>query len=129
VLARLTGRSMNIIGASALTAGAAATTLSLLLGSFALLILGGIVGGFGFGAIFTGTLRRLTPLAAPHERAELFASIFVVAYLAFGVPVIVVGQLVAPLGLEATLVGFAIVILALAGLGILAQAAGRRQPA
>ena len=31
-------------------------------------------------------MRSITPMAAPHERGELFAAVFVVSYLAFGIP-------------------------------------------
>jgi len=41
------------------------------------------------------------PLAATHERAGLFASFFVVSYLAFSVPAIAAGLLAGRFGLEA----------------------------
>jgi hypothetical protein len=51
-----------------------------------------VVGGVGFGARFSGALRGLAPLTEVHERAGLFAAIFAVSHLAFGLPAIVPGS-------------------------------------
>lgn len=118
-LERLSARPMNLIGTAGVALGAILILASLAFGAFPLLIVGGIVGGFGFGAVFSGTLRGLTPLVAPRERAELFSAIFVVAYLAFGIPAIVVGQLAGPLGLEVTVVGFVVLTFGFASAGTL----------
>ncbi len=53
-------------------------------------------------ASFTASLRLIFPLAAAHQRAGVVASIYVVSYLAFGVPVVVAGQLASPFGLVPT---------------------------
>jgi hypothetical protein len=86
-----------------------------------LIWLGGIIGGVGFGASFSGSLRILGHFAQPNQRAELFAAVFLVAYLAFGIPAIILGQLVAPFGLLATVIGFGGVTLVAAFVGILVQ--------
>lgn len=101
----------------------------MLAGLLPLLWLAGVIGGVGFGGSFSGSLRTIAPLARPQERAGLFAGIYVVAYLAFGVPAIVAGLLVGPLGLPATVLGFTGVIAAAAAVGLLVQlrlAAGER---
>src|SRR5882757_2998584 len=79
------------------------------------------VGGVGFGASFSGALRTITPLAAPHQRAGLFAAVFLVAYLAFGIPAIVAGLLVGVVGLLNTVLGYGVAIIATAAVGLLAQ--------
>ena len=43
-----------------------------------------------------------TPLSAPHERGELFAAVFVVSYLAFGIPAVAAGIASAHIGLAET---------------------------
>jgi hypothetical protein len=80
-----------------------------------------VIGGFAFGASFSGTLRLLGPFAQPHQRAELFAAVFLVAYLSFGGPAIILGQLVAPLGLLTSVIGFGAVTLFAALVGIVVQ--------
>ncbi|MDT7751657.1 MAG: hypothetical protein QOD96_5319, partial [Pseudonocardiales bacterium] len=50
-----------------------------------------------------------------------FAAIFLVAYLAFGIPTIIAGLLVAPIGLLSTVLGYGAVIIVAAAAGLLAQ--------
>src|SRR5882757_5283210 len=56
------------------------------LGGLALFVLAAVVAGSGFGAAFQGAIRTLVPLAAPHERSGLLSTVFVVSYLAMGLP-------------------------------------------
>jgi hypothetical protein len=86
-----------------------------------LLWVGGIIGGVGFGASFSGAILTIAPFAQPHQRAGLFASIYLVAYLSFGVPAIIAGLLIAPAGLLGTVLGYGVAILVVAILGLLAQ--------
>jgi MFS family permease len=83
-----------------------------------LLWTGGLVGGFGFGATLSGTIRILTPEAQVHERASLFAAVYFVAYLAFGVPALVAGAFVGPVGVPLVAAVFGIVIAFASGLGL-----------
>jgi hypothetical protein len=83
--------------------------------------LGGLIGGAGFGATFSGALRAVGPLAEAHQRAGLFAAVFLVAYLSFGVPAIIAGQLVSPLGLLPTVLWYGTAIILAALLGLVAQ--------
>jgi MFS family permease len=119
--ARLSGRRMALLGGLAVIVGTALVLLSLLTTTLALVWIGGIVGGAGFGLTFSGSVRLLVPKAQTHERAGLFAAIFLVAYLGFGLPVILAGLLLAPLGLPAIAVAFAIAIVALAAAGTVRQ--------
>lgn len=80
-------------------------------GMLSLLWVGGIIGGVGFGASFSGAVRTIAPLVQPHQRAGLFASIYLVAYLSFGVPAIIAGLLIAPIGLQSTVLGYGVAIL------------------
>ncbi len=109
------------LGNLAVLVGTIVIVGGVLSGVLAVLWIGGIIAGAGFGAGFSGTLRSLAPLAAAHERAELFAAIYVVAYLSFGAPAIVAGELVGVVGLTATVLGYAVAILLAAAWGIAAQ--------
>ncbi|CAN5151379.1 MFS transporter [soil metagenome] len=121
VLGSVGARRVSIIGNAAVLVGAATIVVGIATGILPLVMIGGLIGGVGFGSVFSGTLRLVGPLAGAHERAALFAAVFAVAYLAFGVPAIVVGQLVAPFGLLATAIGFAIVIGVASALGLATQ--------
>ena len=121
LLGRFTPRAVLLVGGIATAIGMAIVVAGIGAELLPLLWLGGIIGGFGFGASFSGALRLLGPFAAAHQRAELFAAVFLVSYLSFGIPAIVVGQLVAPLGLLPTVVGFGVVTFFAAVIGIAAQ--------
>lgn len=69
-----------------------------------------VSGGAGLGAAFSGTTRGLVPEVRAHERAGLFAAIYLVAYLAMGVSAIVAGLLVGVVGVAAMAAGFGVVV-------------------
>jgi predicted MFS family arabinose efflux permease len=121
VLSRLTSRSTMVVGGVGVFVGTAVIVAGIALQLLPLIWIGGIIGGVGFGASFSGSLRTLGPFAAAHQRAELFAAVFLVAYLSFGIPAIILGQLVAPLGLVTTVIGFGVVTLVAAFVGTLGQ--------
>jgi predicted MFS family arabinose efflux permease len=121
VLGRFAPRTTLQVGGVGIAVGMTIVVAGIALQVLPLVWLGGILGGFGFGASFSGTLRLLGPFAAAHQRAELFAAVFLVAYLSFGAPAIVVGQLVAPLGLLTTVIGFGVATMVVAFVGIVAQ--------
>lgn len=117
-LGRLSPRNGMTLGIYASIAGTIGVVTGVLAGSLALMIAGLVITGLGFGAAFSGSLRLIMPLAGPQQRAGIVAAIYVVAYIAFGLPVIIAGQLAAPLGLMPTVVGYggATVVLALISL-------------
>jgi hypothetical protein len=121
VLGRFGPRTALQVGGLGVAVGVAIVVAGIGFELLPLVWLGGLVGGFGFGASFSGSLRLLGPFAASNQRAELFAAVFLVAYLSFGVPAVVLGQLVAPFGLLATVIGFGAVTLVAASVGLLVQ--------
>jgi hypothetical protein len=56
--------------------------------------LGTAISGAGFGAAFQGAIRTVVPLARVHERSGVLSLLFVVSYLALGLPAVVGGYLV-----------------------------------
>jgi len=84
-------RSVMAYGALALIAGTAAATGTLGTQSAAGFFLATALAGSGFGASFQGGVRTVLPIAKPHERAAVLSVVFVVSYLAMGVPAIVAG--------------------------------------
>ena len=101
-------------GAAVLAVGTTATLVALDAGSLAGFFAGSALAGLGFGATFLGVMRSLSALARPHERAELFASLFVVSYLAFSLPAVAAGIEVGRFGLRATATAYGAGIVALA---------------
>ncbi|AWB92227.1 MFS transporter [Aeromicrobium chenweiae] len=97
-----TSRQVTIFGTTALATGTALTLGALATGSYWSFVAAAVVAGSGFGASFFGIMRSITPTAAPHERGELFASVFVISYLAFGIPAVIAGTAAPHIGLAAT---------------------------
>lgn len=120
-LGRLAARRTVFIGGAGVLLGTAVIEAGVATGMLPLLWAGGVIGGVGFGASFSGAIRTIAPLVQPHQRAGLFAAIYLVAYLSFGVPVIIAGLLIAPVGLLGTVLGYGVAILVAATLGLLAQ--------
>lgn len=107
-------------GSALLAAGTAATVVTVVTHSAAGFLAASAFTGIGFGTAFLGSFRRLTSLATDEERGALVATIFVVSYLAFGVPVVVAGIVTTHVGLDSTAIGYGIVVSALALLSALA---------
>jgi hypothetical protein len=79
------------------------------------------LGGIGFGAAFTSALRLLIPAVQAQDRAATISAVYVVAYLGFSIPVILVGQLPAPLGLIPAIARYASATFALAIISLIGQ--------
>jgi len=78
-------------GTVTLVVGVAVTLLALAQPSLGLFFLGTAIAGSGFGAAFQGVIRTTLPLAAPHERAGVLSVVYVIAYLAMGLPAVLGG--------------------------------------
>jgi MFS family permease len=86
-------------GAVALIVGVGVALIGLHQTSIELFFVGSCIAGVGFGPAWTGAFRIVVVTAPPSERAALVAAVFVVCYLAFSVPAIVVGIAVSHIGL------------------------------
>jgi hypothetical protein len=94
--------------------------VSLSFSDIALFFLGTAIAGVGFGAGFQGAVRTVVPFAAPHERAGVLSIVFIICYIAMGVPAVVAGWMVAQQGnIIATAQTFGAVIMALACVALL----------
>jgi len=95
---RLDARKSMITGAFALILGPVGTVAGLWSHSLPLFIASSVVAGIGFGAGFQGGLRLVLTTAPPAERAGLLSSVYLVSYLAFGLPSVAAGALVTVVG-------------------------------
>ncbi|GHF04508.1 MFS transporter [Pseudolysinimonas yzui] len=116
-------------GAAGLVLGVGLVVLGVAFPSIALVWIGGVVEALAFGAAFGAIFRGLSPLAPEHQRAGTFAAVYVAAYLALGVPAVIAGQLIAPFGLLPTILGWTVLIVLLAGVGLIIQLRRRRETA
>lgn len=118
---RLSPRRGMALGILASIAGTLGIVAGVLAGSLALMLTGLVIAGLGFGAAFSGSLRLIMPLAGPQQRAGTVAAIYVIAYIAFGLPVIIAGQVAAPLGLVPAVVGYGAATVMFALISLVAQ--------
>jgi MFS family permease len=83
-----------------------------------LMLVGTIISGAGFGAVFSGTMRTILPLANTDERAGLLSAFYVEGYLSFSLPAVLTGALSPVVGLTtaADVYGAAVILMALASM-------------
>lgn len=124
VLRRSQADRLYALGLPAVGLGVVSMVCGVLAGQGVLFVAGALVGGAGGGAIFRGALGTAARVAPEGHAGEAAAGVFVGAYLGMAVPVLGIGvatQL--GLSLEAALVAFGVVVLALViGVGISARA-------
>ena len=117
---RLEARTLMIYSGTVLIAGVALVLGALSYRSAPAFFLGTAIAGSGFGTGFQGAIKTVVPLAAPQERAGVLSVIFVISYLAMGVPAVIAGYLVARQGdLPTTAREFGAVVIVLATLALL----------
>jgi hypothetical protein len=76
LVGRVAPRTASRVGGSATTAGAALMILAIGTRALPLVVLSALVGGFGFGASYSGALRSITPGVEPQQMAGVFAALF-----------------------------------------------------
>jgi MFS family permease len=105
-------------GIPSLALGVAITLAGVQTQFVALMLLGTVVSGLGFGAAFSGTIRTVMPLAKADERAGLLSAFYVEGYLAFSLPAVLTGFLAPSVGLPlaADIYGAAVIVMAVASL-------------
>jgi MFS family permease len=115
-------RQITLYGTTTLALGTLLTLVALHTESLVGFLLAAVVAGSGFGTSFLGIMRSITPTVGPDQRGELFSSVFVVSYLAFGVPAVVAGFAAPRFGLEATATVYGLAVVVLSGAAALARA-------
>jgi MFS family permease len=130
---RMRPRTAMLAGSVLLAVGVGGTVLAITGGSAAGFFAGTAFAGIGFGLAFLGTFRTLSALAPPSGRAGLIATIYIVSYLAFSLPVIAAGIAATHFGLRDTAIvyGCAVAVLALGAAASTAASpqAGQAAPA
>jgi len=121
LLQQLEARKMMALGAASLLAGVGLAVLALTRTEVALFFLGTAVAGVGFGTGFQGAVRSVVSVAAPHERAGTLSIVFIVSYIALGVPAIIAGSMARHGNLLATVQVFGLVVMALAATALIAS--------
>lgn len=112
--------------AALLGAGTVVTLTGTVTGLLVLATAGTLVAGVGFGAASFAMFGTVSALAAPHERGELFAATYTLAYLTFSVPAMIAGVAATAAGLRPTVLVYGGVVVALAAVAtVLGRRVGR----
>ena len=127
LFARVAARTAASIGAVLILIGAAAAGLAVLTSDLPLLIAAAAVGGAGQGAAFGSSLRLLGPLADNASRGGMFATVYLIAYAAYGLPVLAAGILSSTLGLSTVTALYAALVALLAATAAVGLASRARQ--
>jgi len=124
----LPARWRDRISYGTLAAGVLVTIAAMLASTVPLYVVGSVIAGFGFGASFRSVVNVLGQAAPTDQRGEVFATMYIVSYLAFSVPALVAGLAVEQFGLKPTAVTYGLVDVALVVVAMAtAIAQGRRR--
>ncbi|MGW2103016.1 MFS transporter [Streptomyces olivaceoviridis] len=124
---RLSAGRATRIGALLVFAGAVLTVTGVVTARLPLVVVGALLGGSGQGAAFGSSLRILGPLADNASRGGLFAAVYLVAYTAYGAPVLVAGIASDFVPLTATVAVYGLVVALLAASAVLSLALRSRR--
>src|SRR3954466_3317826 len=117
VLAKRDPSTVMLGGCVALTVGALVTLASIQTRTPLALFIGTMVAGLGLGPAFMGAYRSTIALAPSGDRVGLIAAIYVVSYLATGIPAVIGGIATSHYGLHSTALVY---LAAVAGLAVVA---------
>ncbi|SEA38568.1 Predicted arabinose efflux permease, MFS family [Leifsonia sp. 21MFCrub1.1] len=125
VFGRLSARAQLILALVLMLVGLAGLATGVLIASFAVFLVSGVLAGAGVGLQFRSAIAAAASLAAPERRGEVLAAIFLIAYIGLAVPVLLVGVALIVWPLVPVLVVFVAAVAALsvpAGLRMLRRA-------
>jgi len=125
----LPARWRDEISYGTLAGGVLVTVAAMPAGTLPLYVVGSVVAGFGFGATFRSAVNALGDAAPADQRGEVFATMYIVSYLAFSLPALAAGLAVQWFGLESTAVTYGLVDVALVAvaMGAAIARAGRER--
>lgn len=127
LLQRIDPRREQFLGIITLITGPVVSVIFVITGSLPGVIVGTAIAGIGFGAGFQSGLRMLLATAAPEHRAGLLSTIYVISYLAFGLPSVIAGLVDPYTGLVAAFTGYGVLVIVAAVVALVLQL-GSRDP-
>ena len=116
-------------GDATLILGVVLTIVATMSSALPFYALGSAVAGVGFGSAFRGAVDALGEASPAAQRGEVFATMYVVSYLAFSVPALAAGLAVEHFGLTTTTLGYGVLEVALVLIAIAARLRGRSDTA
>jgi MFS family permease len=117
-VARKSPEGVMLGGCVTLIVGALVTFASIATGAPAVLFVGTVVAGLGFGSAFVGAYRSTVAPAASDDRAGLITTIYIVSYLATGIPAVIAGIATSHFGLHKTALVYSVAVAVLAAAAV-----------
>ncbi|MFL5914951.1 MAG: MFS transporter [Gaiellaceae bacterium] len=118
VLAKRDPSAVMLGGCLALIIGALVTLASIQTGTPVALFIGTAVAGLGLGPAFMGAYRSTIALVPSDDRVGLIAAIYIVSYLATGIPAVIGGIATSHYGLHSTALVYLAVVAGLAAVAV-----------
>jgi MFS family permease len=128
LLARKNPSAVMLGGCLVLIVGALVTFASIETGTSAVLFIGTAIAGVGFGPAFMGAYRATVAAAPSDDRTGLITAIYIVSYLATGIPAVVAGIATSHYGLHETALVYSVAVAALAAVAVSRLVARRTAP-
>ncbi len=123
----LAPHTVMFLGSAALLIGVGITLLAIAYTLPTVFFIGTAVAGVGFGGGFQGLRGLCFPWPRTHERAGVLSTIYIVCYLAMGLPAIIAGVLVVHVGVLPAAREYGMVVMALAAMAGLGRLWVRRE--
>jgi MFS family permease len=118
LLARKNPSAVMLGGCLVLIVGALMTFASIETGTSAVLFVGTAIAGLGFGPAFMGAYRVTVAAAASLDRTGLITAIYIVSYLATGIPAVLAGIATSHYGLRTTALVYSVAVAVLAAVAV-----------
>lgn len=115
-VARKSPSGVMLGGCLTLIIGALVTFASIETGTPVVLFVGTAIAGLGLGSAFVGAYRGTVVRAASDDRAGLITAIYIVSYLATGIPAVIGGIATTHFGLHQTALVYAVAVAVLAAI-------------
>jgi MFS family permease len=128
LLARKNASAVMLGGCLVLIIGASVTFASIETGTSAVLFVGTAIAGLGFGPAFMGAYRTTVGAATSYERTGLITTIYIVSYLATGIPAVLAGIATSHYGLRTTALVYSVAVAVLAAAAVSRLLARRTAP-
>jgi MFS family permease len=117
-VARKSPAGVMMAGCVTLIVGALVTFAAIETGTPAVLFVGTALAGLGFGSAFVGAYRATVARAASDDRAGLITAIYIVSYLATGIPAVIGGVATSHVGLHTTALVYSVAVAVLAAAAV-----------
>src|SRR3954462_15709330 len=118
LLGRKNPSAVMLGGCLVLIVGASVTFASIETGTAPVLFVGTAIAGLGFGPAFMGAYRATVAAATSYDRTGLITAIYIVSYLATGIPAVLAGIATSHYGLRKTALVYSAAVAVLAAVSV-----------